>query len=816
MPQALALGLFYLGAPAVITNGLVGVGILGLGGLTPALVNIGISFGISAAFAQRPEAPKPEDVQQTIRVQTSYRFRHYGTMDTSGNWLFADTYRGGFDKVINLGQGELVEALSYRIDDSIVSFAEDGWALTPPYNGRLRLELRKGLVDQTYFAYLHGHFPEWTEDHRGRGLAMIYAYHADLSQQRTISLFPKLVDTVYTVRGRWQKLQNVTTGVVEHSDNGALVVRDYMLHADGARMPAAELSTPLALVAWKKAQARCDVAIPLKAGGTEKRWRLWGSYHMGERPGDVLRRMLDNIDARPIVTRDGGLAIDVRNYDASEISSFVLDNSVVTGFQGVGRGRDILTSANVVKATYLAADHDFQTPEADPWIDEDDVALHGEKIAERSFNMSPSHGQCRRRQKVESYRLNPEWVGTFFCRPKAMALFQEALFPVDYWIGETHVEGVFEMTDFSLVFGENGILKGVTITCQSMPLEAGTWNAAVEEGTAPVAETSVSDNTIPVPTGFSIAIVRKSLAGILVPVARISIDPKPINSLLVQAWGRRVGDAAWSMIPWQDGEVSAESFVLSDGQTYEFQVWFVTAKGREGNKVPEPAPQILAVSDPVAPAAPIDALAPLTGLTVAPSARAANDNTRYLIFKRGSVGQSFAAATQLNSDYIATPNQVIGPLSDSPGYGHWKYWFASKNGSGVVCAAPVSIIVDVYGPDQVTNGGFASDTDWTKSTGWTISGNVASKSAGVASTLSQALDLVSGAIYEVTYTITALSAGSFRARLGGTTNVDGTLRTAVGTYSETLIANASSNSIAIVAASTSAGSVDLVSVKRIG
>ncbi|MCV9965448.1 hypothetical protein OIU34_26575 [Pararhizobium sp. BT-229] len=788
MPQMLALGLFYLGAPAVITNGLVGIGVFGLGGLTPALVEIGLSFGLSslAASFNKPQTPKPEDVQQSVRIQTSYRFRHYGTMKTSGNWLFCDTYSGGLDKVITLGQGKLTATLSYFIEDNIVTLDGNNDVPTPPYDGHVHIETRAGLPTETYYASLAGHFPEWTTAHRGDGMATMYIRHKDIDYKDTIAVFPKLTDTVVGLIGEWQELYDVTTGLTAHSDNAALVIRDYMGHKDGARMPVAELSTPLAIAAWQKAQARADVNIPLKAGGTEKQFRLWGSYHMGEQPAAVLGRMLACCDARPIVTRDGGLAIDIRNYDQDEVSSFVLDNSVITGFQGFGRGNSVLETANVVKATFLAVDHDWQTPEADPWIDEDDVANFGEKVTDRAFNMAPSHGQCRRLMKRESYRANPEWVGTFFCRPMALALFQEGLVPVNYYIGKTLVSGIFEITSFDIVLGENGILQGVTVGVQSMPLEAGTWNAATEEGVAPVAELSSSDNSIPDPTGFTLTLKRKNVQGVNVPFALIEFDPKPIASLLTEIRGRRVGDPKWlPLVVSEDDDNEVESFVLADGETYEFQMRYITARGRAGNWVPTPAPQLLAVSDPVAP---ID-LASFTNTDAAPHLGRADFNITI-----GNDQHIWSVRLYRKATGVPVNVALDTPISTI---------YAVSLGSYNVRDGDTSAVQVLLEPEM------DGTVNWVEGTGWVFSTTKFVKSAGTSSNLGQTVAALSSstAVWRVLFEVSAWTAGQFRARFTGGTAVNGTYHAAAGVFLDKLTANGGNNTFNIGTDSAAAGEV---------
>lgn len=116
-----------------------------------------------------------------------------------------------------------------------------------------------------------------------------------------------------------------------------------------------------------------------------------------------------------------------------------------------------------------------------------------------------------------------------------------------------------------------------------------------------------------------------------------------------------------------------------------------------------------------------------------------------------------------------------------------------------------------YPNSNVTNGGFATDTDWTKGTGWTIAAGVASCDGSQAgnSDLEQTISgLTSGKTYSVTFTVSGYSAGTVRARLGGT---NGTLRSANGTYTESITAS-SAGTIAIRGDADFVGNIDDVSI----
>lgn len=118
------------------------------------------------------------------------------------------------------------------------------------------------------------------------------------------------------------------------------------------------------------------------------------------------------------------------------------------------------------------------------------------------------------------------------------------------------------------------------------------------------------------------------------------------------------------------------------------------------------------------------------------------------------------------------------------------------------------------GSELVTNGGFATDTDWTKGTGWTIGSGVATKTAGTASVLSQAISLTAGKTYFVTYQITR-TAGAVTARFTGGTTVSGAARSYRGSYVDLLVSVTGNTTLEFSADASFAGSVDNVTVKEV-
>jgi hypothetical protein len=118
------------------------------------------------------------------------------------------------------------------------------------------------------------------------------------------------------------------------------------------------------------------------------------------------------------------------------------------------------------------------------------------------------------------------------------------------------------------------------------------------------------------------------------------------------------------------------------------------------------------------------------------------------------------------------------------------------------------------GSELVTNGDFATDSDWSKATGWTISGGLANANTTAYRTLAQNIPIILGKKYKVVYDVVSFTSGSVSMTIGADSGI---LRNAVGTYSEIIEYNNFYSSSGIRSgASGFVGSVDNVSVKEVG
>ena len=123
---------------------------------------------------------------------------------------------------------------------------------------------------------------------------------------------------------------------------------------------------------------------------------------------------------------------------------------------------------------------------------------------------------------------------------------------------------------------------------------------------------------------------------------------------------------------------------------------------------------------------------------------------------------------------------------------------------------------EALGPELTTNGDFAADTVWAKGTDWTISGGAARKEPGVSNSgVSEPIVLAGGVTYRVTYNASSLSGGPARPQFIGGVQVNGTLNTTPGVFSEDLVADAGNVTLEFFAASGAMVILESISVREV-
>jgi hypothetical protein len=171
--------------------------------------------------------------------------------------------------------------------------------------------------------------------------------------------------------------------------------------------------------------------------------------------------------------------------------------------------------------------------------------------------------------------------------------------------------------------------------------------------------------------------------------------------------------------------------------------------------------------------------------------------------------ESYQRITDFTSDFLAAfPTHAL-------------YQDAAGTTPVTALGQPVGLALDKsrgalnsIGTTVLTNGDFASGTGWTAGTGWSIAAGVATKTAGTASVLSQAVTLTIPGTYRLVYTMTR-SAGTLTPRITGGTTVNATARSASGTYTEYVTTVTGNTTFEFSADASFAGTVDDVALQLV-
>jgi hypothetical protein len=223
------------------------------------------------------------------------------------------------------------------------------------------------------------------------------------------------------------------------------------------------------------------------------------------------------------------------------------------------------------------------------------------------------------------------------------------------------------------------------------------WNPAVDEGRQPSTPPRTDPAGILTPV---VNLVQARPNGDSVYIRIVIIDPSD-DSLVPVIRYRLANAGSGTPGPWVEqrfpnpvpagGFIDMSTNVVPSNQLLDVQVAFIASDGDYGPW--SITANVTSTVDPTAPSVPVAMTTSAASGVVTVSARAANDNTRFLIFKRGTAAQSYAAAAVIGQ-YNVTANQTIS-LTNSPGAGTWKYWCGAENGSGIPSATQASSTITV-------------------------------------------------------------------------------------------------------------------------
>lgn len=547
--------------------------------LAGSLLNIAGSLLLSTAVTalsagMRPDPAKPDNIQINSKNAAAPRVGHVGIVKVGGNVVFHRAKDGVSYRVITHGHGRVDEVLQTFLNNVPVTLDGSGWVTDDQYQydgNRVRVLQRLGTVPATHYSQVTSIWPEWTEDHRldQQWTSLIICKSVPAEEFRRV--YPNSEPEVRVV-AQTSRFRDPRTDSTDFTENAALCIAGYIASPVGLNRPDAiddDILSEEADIA--------DLDMPLAAGGTEKRFRLSGSYLFTEKPQDVLGRMLSACAGRVRLRPNGKIAVRMGTWREPE---FVLTwDMLAEAAQEITFGPDKLDRYNHLPARYTDHDLGFIEVDAEAWRDDDRIAADGEELVgqAKSLLMSPSHRQTRQVMKIMMERENPLMGLSLMLKPTALAAAFEEAITVD--IPQLGISGDFEVVKPNILL-ENGLVRGVALslrmfrsTAASLSLEE---QGAVQELPEPDTPSGVPipDSVVAAAAGVKTA-QNAFLAGI-----GVAWEPPPSDALTpVVRW--RVATTG----EWQDYAVGSKAInviisgVLTDGVDYDVAVHFKTPGG---------------------------------------------------------------------------------------------------------------------------------------------------------------------------------------------------------------------------------------------
>jgi hypothetical protein len=442
-------------------------------------------------------APKAETTATALRTERPPRISAYGRVKLFGAYILYETAGDGTAVdawAFHEGRIDAIEAwylgdkLVTRLSNGFVARGEDG---AYGANDVIQIGANLGAATETAHAALVAKLPGiWTVDHRGDGVVTGYMISKPVKAKYFQEVYPSggpnqtplaiviRAQPVFDWRDPSQSVNDPLTW--KWSENAWLHIAHYELVRNGKSWERHFLPT---LAFWTAAVDDADLAVPLKSGGTEPRYRSCVSHrHAGDGSEHkaVLAALLGCCDGWLSPRQDGALVPRAGRYYPPVVS---IGPDVVVAYS-VEDGIEDENAINQIGVTYVSAAHDYNTVDTDAWTDETDILARGAIRSDDLPNQVPSHAQARRLAKRRMAQAMAPKRGTFVTTSAGAAILGERY--IDLLLAEgvgtddefVAYDGPVEITQLS----RNLQTGAVSASWIAADPNIDAWNPATEEG----------------------------------------------------------------------------------------------------------------------------------------------------------------------------------------------------------------------------------------------------------------------------------------------------------------------------------------------
>ena len=617
---------------------------------------VGASYLASSMMQKKASdaARKQNNGQVSVRQSLPTRQRGYGRAKLGGAVFFLDVASGALATGTVHCEGLIDGFEEWWLNDkncTIAANSSGGANGALPWGSNVFIESHRGFSDDVASASILSYFGRWTSAHRCRGLAYSVVICKPVSEKVIGKVYPNgapairvvcRLAQVYDPRKSTHDWGNSNTW--EWSDNSALCILDYLVHPRGMNLPKSRID----LQSFRDMADLCDSTVPLKAGGTVRRYWLGGTYDLTEEPKEVLRRMLATCDGEIVPRPNGTIGIVGGQWVEPEVT---ITDAIVKGYEYQNSNAKMAVF-NRLKVSFTSPVHDWQVIETEAWDDTAAQTASGEVFTQDiTLPMVLGQSQARRLAKIAMARANPRHRFTNLTTNLAgLAALGERVIRLE--LADLGISGSFVVTRFAI----SADFTECTMDLASLDSTAYDWNAATEEGTAPPLPGYNSAETVQVPDGFTATQKLTTVTGGIVQAQiRATCGTPSRADLTFKAQYAPAGSSAWVDMD-ADGDYAAISPVVADGASYDVRGYFATVGGGSVSAYTATSTLVVVVdaTPPTQPTGASVAAAGATAITVAWTSSSAANQYGTQVFRQVGVGTPLLVTTVFTSSAVAT------------------------------------------------------------------------------------------------------------------------------------------------------------------
>ncbi len=452
-----------------------------------AVLYTGVSMGLNAVA--QSQMPNPA-TQQTTRKQTRpLRYVAFGGPSRmSGAYMLREAVGNKLGLVFGICEGRLANIDRIYLNDDRVTLNGAGWVqgMAGERYGSgdlVRISTRLGNPTETRHTILDPAFSSyWPTSARGDGIASLALFAQHRSQESVGRHFPNgepmpsIVGTPVCFDWR-DPTQSRTDQATWKACSNPVV---WLVHLEWFRFGRNWSRCIEPVLPDLTAEANyCDGAVPLKAGGTEPRYRVAGNYPSNIQPQAIRSSILAAMDGWLSTNGKGHLILKVGRYQEP---NFVLPAEHIKGYSWSAGERDE-REINALTVSFVSPDHDYSEIEAGQWRDAAAIAKKGIERAEPlGLTTVFSRPQSMRLAKRKMSRLSAARKGQVRAEIYGLNGLGQRYIRVQNPELVSMADVVCEVMNVEIDFAASQVVFDVI----QADVNIDDWNPAEEEGEQPV------------------------------------------------------------------------------------------------------------------------------------------------------------------------------------------------------------------------------------------------------------------------------------------------------------------------------------------